>query len=493
MTVVDRVKKVLVQAWDSSWLTNTDTGPGGYEAAKSSPNRSSIDLNVQNARKDISKYTRLELIRKSRYLHRNSPIVRGLIERLVTFTVGTGLHPTPNTSDETFNDIAGKAFREWAKQPDVESRNPFESLQQIIFRAMLVDGDIFNTNTFGSSGRPRIQLIESQDICHKNTMQGHPDGIELDAFGRPEFYVWREVEKLPADSVVHYYLPERAGQKRGVSVLAAIIITAHDIDDILALEKAAVKDGSSKLSIIKTETGELENDDGIGSSLKTITNDNDLTTVTEYYRNVLGPESVVMRKGDEHTPYVSGRPSPAWQGFMEWLANMICLGAGLPPSLLLGSKIGGADTRRELATAQRTIDSWQIVLASKLQQVYEYVIGEEIRAGYIKNVPKDWRSVEWQFPPKLTVDAGREADADREDVKLGLLTRKEYFGRWGLDWKEQTDQAAKEAKYISDKAKELGIERGEISLLDPNELSSNAGKEADKVAASKPYKKKGSR
>lgn len=178
---------------------------------------------------------------------------------------------------------------------------------------------------------------------------------------------------------------------------------------------------------------------------------------------------------------------------MEWLANMICLGAGLPPSLLLGSKIGGADTRRELATAQRTIDSWQIVLASKLQQVYEYVIGEEIRAGYIKNFPKDWRSVEWQFPPKLTVDAGREADADREDVKLGLLTRKEYFGRWGLDWKEQTDQAAKEAKYISDKAKELGIERGEISLLDPNELSSNAGKEADKVAASKPYKKKGSR
>ncbi len=469
MKLLENTRSVLGQFWDSRWLSS---GGSGYEAAKSNPNRSTIYLNVQSARQDIDKVTRKELIKKARYLYRNSPIVRGLVERLVTFTIGTGLHPSPVTTDEKFNEAALNSWTQWCKLPDIESRNRLETIQQILFRAIIIDGDIFTGNTFGPSGRPRIQLMESQDICHKNSSMGDVDGIELDVLGRPKFYIWREQEKLPADGVVHYFLPERVGQKRGVSMLAAIINTAHDIDDILALEKTAVKDGSSKTDIIKTGSGELYSDDYIGKSIQKADNTNNIEAITRHYRESINPEAKVLLKGDDMVPYVSRRPSPAWQGFMSFLAEMICFGSGLPPSLLLGTKVGGADTRREMATAQRVIDSWQLTFAHNLQQVYEYVIREEINSGFLKNAPKDWRSVEWQFPAKLTVDSGREAEADREDVKLGLLTRREYFSRWGLDWKKQTEQVAEEAKYISDLAKKHGLDRGEISLLDPNELAS---------------------
>ncbi len=456
--------------WTSSWVDNV-SGGSGYEAAKNKTNRSTMDLKVQNARQDIDKVTRKELIKKARYLYRNSPIVKGLIERLVTYTIGTGLHPSPMTSSPSFNVAAQAAWRGWAKQPDIESRIPFSVLQSVLFRAMLLDGDIFSLNTYGSSGSPRIQLIESQDICHKNTVLGQPDGVNLDAWGRPISYTWREESILPADDVVHYYLPERAGQKRGLTILHAVINTAHDIDDILALEKESVKDGSSKTDIIKTADGELPSDDYIGVSVQDANTENSLAEITRHYREKFNTEAIVLRKGDEHTPYVSGRPSPAWQGFMDFMAEMICFGSGLPPSLLLGTKVGGADTRREVATAQRVIDSWQQVMVGKLQQVYEYVIAQDITAGFLRDVPKDWRTVEWQTPPKLTVDAGREADADREDVRAGLLTRREYFARWGLDWEEQLEQSAIEAKKLKDLAKKYGVERGEIALLDPNELA----------------------
>tara|TARA_R110000772_G_scaffold83288_2_gene176113 strand:+ start:6112 stop:7614 length:1503 start_codon:yes stop_codon:yes gene_type:complete len=457
-------------------MLNQGGGPSGYEAAKTSQNRSTIDLTIQNARQDIDKFTRREILRKVRYLYRNSPITRGLIERLVTYTIGTGLHPTPTTSDERFNAAAELEFKNWSKFPDIESKTPFRVLQSVIFRSMLIDGDIFSVKTFGSFGFPRLQMIESHDITSKKiSSSDEPDGVILDAFDRPIQFVWKEEERISADSVIQFFIPERVGQKRGISILHSVVNTAHDIDDILALEKVALKDGSSKTDIIKTASGELPSDDYIGESMKPA----DATTgdeeVSRFYREMFGPEAKVLKHGDEFTPYASNRPSQAFQGFLVWLAENICFGTGLPPSLLLGTKVGGADTRREVATAQRVIDQWQQILISGFQSIYEYVIEQAILDKRLPPPPNDWKATEWDTPPKLTVDAGREADSDREDVKLGLLTRREYFKRWGLDWKEQTEQKAKEAQFINEMARQYGVDPAEISLLDPNELAAREG------------------
>lgn len=479
------LKTGILQAWTSLWAQVS--GGSGYEAAKTPKTRSTIDLRVQNAKQDIDKVTRLELIKKARYLYRNSPIIRGLVERLVTFTIGTGLHPIPMTSDPVFNKAALAAFKGWAKNPDLESRMSFETLQSVLFRAMLVDGDIFTLDTYGPSGRPRLQSIESQDITHRIKHMDDPDGIELDANGRPVFYVWKEDTKLPAEMVNHFYLPERAGQKRGISILAAVINTAHDVDDILALEKGAVKDGSSTKSVIKTTDGELPVEDAIAISVQEGNAENSIDEITRYYREVFDSETKVLRKGDEFDAFESNRPSPAWQGFMDFLCQTICFGTGLPPSLLLGNKIGGADTRRELATAQRVIEQWQQILSARLQQIYEYVILEQVSLGFLRNPPLDWREARWQTPPKLTVDAGRQSSEDREDLKMGLTTFRDYYDQYGLNWREQLRQKAEEAAELNKLAEEFDIDRAEITLLDPNELSAMAGIE-DPSIPSEPIK-----
>jgi capsid protein len=468
------INSILGKFRVSSWMN----APGGssYEGAKTNQTRSTLSLKVQTAKLDLDKTTRIELIRKGRYLHRNSPVVRGLIERLVNYTIGTGIHPSPISSDDTFNDLALAEFKRWSLLPDIESRNTFATTQQILFRSMLIDGDIFAAKVIGGMGFPRLQMIESQDMTSNRTYNdNNVDGVILDEYGRPTTYVFRETQNIDAENVIHFMIPERAGQKRGVSILHAVINTAHDIDDILALEKAAAKEGASKTDIIKTASGELPTNDYIGESVKPASEVEGTEEITRYYREAFGPEAKVLKQGDEFTPYVSNRPSQAFQGFIDFLCEQICFGAGLPPSLLLGTKIGGADTRREVATAQRVIDQWQQIFASRLQHVFEYVIQSAILSGRISNPPFDWKAVEWQFPPKLTVDSGREANADREDVKLGLLTRREYFSRWGLDWKEQTEQKAKEAAFLKELSEKYGVDRGEIALLDPNEL---AAKEA---------------
>jgi len=450
-----------------------------YEGAYTNRNRSTITGWVRDAKWDIDRYSRQEIIRKARYFYRNSPFIRGLIERLVTLTIGTGLHPIPTTTNKGFNTLAKMRWREFARRADVQSDFPMETLQAIIFRAMLVDGDSFSLLTWSREGRPRTQIIESHRICDPVTgvTSDQPEGVELDEYDRPVRYHVKvrgeKTEPVDAGDIVPFFIPERTAQYRGISILASIINTAHDIDDILALEKAAVKDVSGRTDIIKTASGELDvdDDDLIGRSLRDAVETEGIDEAVRYYQERFGPEAVVLKHGDEYTPYKPERPSPAWAGFMDFLTGTICIATGFPPSILLGNKVGGADTRRDLATAQRVIEVWQQCFASRMQRIYEYVIRSESEDGNLPPLPSDWRSVEWQNPRKVTVDAGRESKADIEEVKAGLLTRREYFGQWGQDWREQMRQSAEEAAELRKLADEFGVDVAEIAMRDPNELS----------------------
>jgi hypothetical protein len=157
---------------------------------------------------------------------------------------------------------------------------------------------------------------------------------------------------------------------------------------------------------------------------------------------------------------------------MDFLANTICLSTNLPPSVLLQMKVGGADTRRDLAMAQRVTGNWQQDFASQFQRHYEFVIQAAIESGDLTDPPVDWRQVSWQMPKDLTVDAGREAAQDREDVKMGLMTRREYFGRFQLVAKRETNQFLDEVADILKGAEERGIPPQYIGFGNPNSLPS---------------------
>jgi capsid protein len=302
-----------------------------YEGARTAKTRSAVAGINQSVHLDLNRATRRELMRKSRYFYKNSPMARGIIERLVTYVVGTGLMPIPETSSENFNTQAMENFLEWCKYCDLENNHNFFALQAVIFGSQLIDGDHFTLKTFGNSGRPRLQLIESHQIGSEWDFGPQMiEGVELDSYGRPNRYRYRaEVpnhwfndpgfEAIDAEDLIAHYKPIRAHQQRGEPILSSAINTVHDVDDILALEKAAVKDASSKTDIIKTRSGELNRTQGdyIGMSVK----GSDGEDLSKYYSQVFNPEAKVLREGDEFTPYIPQRPSNAWQGFMDFLAH----------------------------------------------------------------------------------------------------------------------------------------------------------------------------
>ena len=437
-----------------------------YEGSRWSPNRSWVWFPVQDARKDLDRFTRLELSKRARYLYKNSPLVRGLIERLVTLIVGSGFKPVFKSSNPAWNERAKLVWAKKARNIHLGPRCSFLQYQRALCRARLLDGECFTILTEDTSVEfcYKIQGLEADRIAGGSAKNASPensefnhgpgfiDGFNLNKQGIVVSYNIRDVEEpYDAEFVVHHFTPNRLGQARGETVLAAAINTATDVDDILALEKQCVKDASSHKDIIKTASGEID-----ASTFRTLryteqypTTFNlpaDDRTKDDYYRVSFGAQPVVLKKGDEYTPYRPDRPGSAWQGFMAFLANTICSSTAFPPSVILPIDVGGTDIRRDLDIAQKVCDPIQMDIALELDPIVDHLLQDETQDGALrKDIPEDSGLRAWHFPPKVNVDRG-QAQQDREDVAHGLMSLEEYHGRYGEDASEVEALVMSEAR-----------------------------------------------
>lgn len=437
-----------------------------YEASRWSPNRSFIWFPVQDARKDLDRYTRLELARNARYLYKNSPLIRGLIERLVTLTIGGGFRPVFQSSSVDWNLRATNWWNKKSRNIHLGHRCSFVQYQRAVGRARFLDGEAFSiltsdetvnfTSCVQGIEADRVGGVKTKDISQENQEflhnVGMVDGFQLNSQGIVVGYNFRDaIETYPAEYVVHHYTPNRLGQYRGETTLAAAINTARDVDDILALEKECVKDASSKKDIIKTASGQIDPETvrlmRYGTQFPTpFSLPVDDRVKDDYYRTRFGAQPVVLKTGDEYTPYKPDRPGAAWQGFMDFLSNTICLSSGFPPSVILPIAIGGTDIRRDLDIAQKVADPLQLDMAAEFDDLLGYLMLEEVQDGVLRQgLPQDWENRSWHFPQKINVDR-QQAQQDREDVGHGLMSLAEYHGRYGQDAAEIEATIIKEAK-----------------------------------------------
>lgn len=457
-----------------------------YDAARFSRDRSWIPGLTQSALKDINSGDRIELLRRARYFEKNNPLMQRVLDLIEANVVGTGINPTPSSSSSEYNDRALKAWNEWCKFSDLTSRQNFYTLQGIIARAQCLDGEIFIWLTDGNSGRPRIQLIESHRIrgCalpadYKRYIDC--DGVLLDERGRPAFYcVQNEVSVgsvaagsvtiIPADQIVHFFEPSRAGQYRGITLFHAGIVTLHDLDDLQRYEMLAAKDSAERANIVYTESGEMPKGSVIGRSLTQTKDDGTQVTSDVYYEQKFGGRTVVMKRGDKWEQGSALRPSPAMREFWEYLTKQFCRSIGISYAAIEDyNGWGGAALRGAITCDNRFYEIRTRALTSGMQRIYEYVIGWSNESGELGTVPADWFNVQWQPPRRATVDIGRESTAVINELRAGTRTYRDVLGELGLDWRDVLRQRAEEEAFIDKLALENKIDRTRIAALGPNE------------------------
>ena len=431
-----------------------------YENANPSHRRGPVPGAAPNdAKKELTSHTRRELVRRSRYLNKNFGFAREMVADMAIYSTGDGIQPQVLTDDLAWNKAAEDYFACWAAWAEITQRFSFEECQHLVCRGLDVDGEYFCIKVRDRFGRPRLQLVEAHCIGDAFASTETVDGIRLDAYGAPLAYRLilddNGTRDVPANAVLHIFEPESASGVRQPPTLQHSINHILDEMEMLALEKHAVKDNADIARIIKRDNGGMEenSDFSVHAGPTETPTPSDPVTL----QRIVGGKIVALQPGESLESFQSNRPSPVFTGFLEHLKRDSAAGM-LPYEFVLDAgKIGGAGIRLVVAKADRRFSYRQMILIQRLlRPTWGYVIGDAIDRGELAPV-KHWNRVGWVCPRRVTVDAGREAESHRRDVEMGLLSFSDHFAELGMDFREEIERRAQDAKAILEMATRYGV------------------------------------
>ena len=422
-----------------------------FESAKISSSRGNPNSSAPtDAKFELPSYTRSELVRKSRYLEKNSGHVRGILRDLKVYGIGKGIYPNAKSENQDWNKLGEEWFFRWSRRCDITNRFSWKECQSMILRALIVDGEVFVIKVFDAFGRPKIQIIESHRLMSpdKENNPNTSDGIEYDSHGRIVAYHFligdkSETTKVQANAVLHIFDAERASQSRAYPQIQHSINDIIDRKEILALEKKKVKAISDIVHVLKGGANTpLDGDYTVDMG-----NRSDGTS-PETVTRILGGKNLKIESDESLEVHESNIPSPTFSGFIDTLDRSGSLGV-LPYEFAIDpTKIGGATTRLIASKTQRYVDDMTQIIDERFNDaLWFFAIGWAIDNNELSAEPWWWYCT-WTHPRKLTVDAGREEQQNRANVEMGLKTLEESFSECGLDFEDEMRTRASNARFI---------------------------------------------
>jgi capsid protein len=441
-------------------------GSNGHHGADNSRLRGYAYFPELDTRREISSYTRNEILRKVRFLYANHGIAKRTINGLARLVAGTGLTPQAMTKDTRWNALAEKFFANATGSPfvfDTGGRYNFPKSQQSLLRFRYRDGDAAALLAESAAGGARFAFYEGHNIGNGELAAGENaelwrDGVRHDAQNRARSYRFigngEGQRDIPAENVIFFADYERAGQSRGLSVLSHAINHLLDSAEITGFIKAGVKLSNQYGYWIEYENGATKPPQtagarvgGTGNTEKISTPAGPITLERIYCAGAL-PDLPV---GAKLRFNASTHPHPNNLSLIEFLIRDIAWGVGLSPEILWNiAALGGANTRFVLADAQGWIEEQQAELVRLYNsRVWVYTLAKAMKSGQLPRcTDPEWWVHGWIPPPRLTVDFGRDGKLHLEQLKMGVITYSRLLGWQGQDFESHTNRWLDELAFM---------------------------------------------
>ena len=366
---------------------------------------------------------------RARELRRNNPYAERAITGIADNVVGAGIVPRPVAKSSRANKRLTELWNAWAETPacDADGLESLYGLQHKITETVVESGECLlrRRRRFSSDGLPvplQIQVIEPDflDETKDGQIGGNRiiQGVEFDALGRRAAYwlydehpgtnnAWLSMEsrRVPAEDVIHVYLPKRPGQARGYTWLAPVMQRMRNFDE---MEDAVIE----QAKIAACFAAFVTKDEALGGGKKT-------PPLIERMQPAIVQELAI---GESIT---FGNP-PTFNGYQpySWQAlHGIAVGLGVPYELLTGDLKGVnfSSGRMGWLHFARRVDVWQwrMLVPQLCESVWRWFI--EAQALTTGGVMEDAGS-EWVPPKRDMVDPSAEVKVIRDRMRLGLLT-----------------------------------------------------------------------
>ncbi len=472
--------------------SKTKTGNRSYQAGKFTRLTSDWIATSDSIHREIR--TDMVSVRsRARDLHKNNSYVRGYFLDNRANVVGPkgptlqvrGMFPD-GREDTAANEYIESMFQEWCEPEFCTMAGilDFVELQWMLANQLKRDGEFMvrmvtgeNVNKFGFS----LQLIEPDALDEKFTMKLSNGnyaimGVEINEWKKPvAFWIRTQnaeteymgvygfnyqptanlygLQRIPAEEIIFGYDPEHTNQLRGMSHLAAAMLTIHHLQGYDEAAIVNARAGASKMGFISDK-------DGIPGDYKGDEEDEDGNTISNFQSGII--EDIGNR---QFTAFDPTYPHGEYPSFRKEHLRETSIGLGRNYNSFAGDLEGVSFSSLrggELQQRQIWMVDQELFLKKLDKPVYKNwlkwaMLYEAVKlpyAKYEKFAKHEWQPVRWPW-----VDPLKDVQAEIMAIDHGLQTRKDALAKQGKDFEQNIEQLAKE-KAMADK---LGIKFGELT------------------------------
>lgn len=420
----------------------------GWHAPTASPNAGLANLTTLRDR--------------SRAGVRNDGNAKGIIDMLVANIIGTGIQPRSQATDKVFRTAVNALWLDWTDESDADGMLDWYGQQAQAVRCWLEAGEVFarlrpRLLSDGLSVPLQVQLLEPE-LCPHTYNVVLPNGnrvragIEFDAIGRRVAYYFHpqrpgdfqdfdagQLRRIPAEGVIHLYVPLRAGQIRGIPHLTPALIRLHEMDKYDDATLLRQQLANLFVAFLTRASGaEFDIDPVTGQAID-----------TSEARPTLRLEPAAFQELGTGEDVKFAQPPDPPAGYIDFIKQHLrsaCAAAGAPYELVTGDMSGLNDRvmRVLLIEFRRRVQSWQhqVVAFQLCRPVWRawmdrvFLSGAlPIPATYIEDA-SPWAAAKWQPQSWPYINPVQDVQANREAVRAGFKSRSAVVAEQGDDSEE---------------------------------------------------------
>jgi len=403
---------------------------------------------------------------RARYEVANNAYAKGIVLTLANDVIGTGPRLQMLTGDANANAVIEFVFAQWTQAIGLSEK------LRAMRMARAESGEVFAvlaSNPFMNSPVSLdVRLVEADQVATPTlelNRDNAVDGIIFDSFGNPiEYHILKhhpgdtsaggkfslgiEFDRVPAESMIHYFRPDRPGQSRGIpDITPALPLFAQLRRYTLAVLGAAetAADFAGVLYTDSPATGEadpVEPMDAIELEARAL---------------------LTMPSGWRMEQVRAEQPATTYAEFKHEILNEIARCLNMPFNVAAGNSSGYnfASGKLDHQVYFKSIRVEQEHLGRVvLDRLFAAFLREAVLISGLLPIPVrtmiatgELPSHQWFWDGQSEVDPLKEANAQAVRIKNNTTTLAFEYERQGRDWEAELRQRAKETALMS----ELGL------------------------------------
>ena len=455
-----------------------DSGYGNYGANLTKKSLRGWEFYGGSAKEDIE--DNIDILRqRSRDAYMGIPTASAALKTMRTNVIAGGLMPAPQIdaeflrlTPEDAEKLQAQIVREfalWADTPvcDADRVDNFYKLQQLTFLSYAMNGDaIVLLPTKEQTGQPyslRVRLVEADRVCSPDgfdrlvvaywVCDRHPLASNAYTSGGPH---WTRVEAYTKTTgrrnVLHVMNRERAGQRRGVPMLAPVLEAMKQLGRYTDAEITAAV--LSAMFTVFVKQGVASDARPFGEMLPP-----DMLIDAQDQSSIeLGPGAILSLNPGEDVQFADPKhPNTGYDAFTNALIRQIGAALEIPPEVLFKQfTTSYSAARGALNEFWRTCSMQRDWFTDDFcQPIYEEWFAEAVARGRIAApgffadpaIRKAYTACAWNGPARTNLNPVQEVDAAVKRVDAGFSTAQEETATMtGGDYNRNIRQRVIEAK-----------------------------------------------